>query len=242
MIKTILFQSVVVNAWSTHRQLQAFSASKTFSYTGAAQTFTVPSGVHSLTIDAYGSQGVTYDAFGYGGKGGYIQAVVSVTPGQTLYVYVGGQFGLNGGGAGGNGNNLGSGGQGGDGTDIRTSLNDISTRLVVAGGGGGGAYASCTFYAGPTYSSGGDGGGPTGANGIINNCGFGGFTVCTGGSQSSGGLGSNDVFYQGANGGFGFGGNAGGGGGGGEEAFMEEAEALLRVVLVDRVGHLERYS
>ena len=56
--------------------------------------YTVPVGVFSLLIFARGAQGgkCTYCDSGtwVGGLGGSIQAVVSVTPGQVLFVYVGG--------------------------------------------------------------------------------------------------------------------------------------------------------
>ena len=41
----------------------------TFNYTGAAQSFTVPSGVTSITAEAHGAQGGS-STTGTGGKGG----------------------------------------------------------------------------------------------------------------------------------------------------------------------------
>ena len=74
----------------------------TFSYTGAMQTYTVPAGVTSIQIEAFGAQGGGV----FGGNGGQAIAEVPVTPGATLEVYVGGQplvqvgpGGFNGGGA-----------------------------------------------------------------------------------------------------------------------------------------------
>src|SRR5689334_15008172 len=55
-----------------------------FSYTGAAQTFTVPAGIMQATFDVYGAQGG-------GGLGGRSTAALAVTPGQTFQVIVGGQ-------------------------------------------------------------------------------------------------------------------------------------------------------
>ena len=71
-----------------------------------------------------------------GGLGGWIQASLSVTAGQKLYIFVGGDAlvgaRFNGGGAG-----CGSmGGGGGGATDIRTTSDDLTSRLIVAGGGG----------------------------------------------------------------------------------------------------------
>ena len=64
-----------------------------FNYTGSYQAFKVPVGVTSITVTAYGAQGGTCTigcGSRNGGLGGSIQAVVSVTPGQVLFVYVGG--------------------------------------------------------------------------------------------------------------------------------------------------------
>ena len=60
----------------------------TYTYTGAVQTFTVPAGVTSISVDAYGASGTTVSA-GQAGKGGRVQANLTVTPGDTLYLYVG---------------------------------------------------------------------------------------------------------------------------------------------------------
>eukprot|EP01041_Mallomonas_annulata_P013398 gene13398-28409_t len=76
----------------------------TFYYTGIYQSYTVPTGVSSLTVYACGGQGGT-NANNYGGYGGCIRSLVIVTPNQLLYVMVGGSgdlptAGYNGGGAG----------------------------------------------------------------------------------------------------------------------------------------------
>ncbi len=133
--------------------------SAVFNFTGAVQTFTVPPGVTSVVIKTWGAQGganwVNNTNFG-----GYAEGTVAVTPGQTLYVYVGGQptttaGGFNGGGAG-----DGAGKGGGGGTDVRTISNDLNSRLVVAGGGGGAGYWS------NLHVIGGVGGGQNGGNGL----------------------------------------------------------------------------
>ena len=65
---------------------------ETFTYTGAPQTWVVPAQVTSATIDAYGAQGgPSVGTCGErGGLGGHAVATVSVVPGDTLYVMVGG--------------------------------------------------------------------------------------------------------------------------------------------------------
>ena len=70
----------------------AESDSQTFSYTGSQQTFTVPSGVTTITIKAWGAQGGSGGFWsnsnycGTGGKGGYSTGELSVTPGNTVYI------------------------------------------------------------------------------------------------------------------------------------------------------------
>ena len=63
-----------------------------FSYTGGVQTYTVPANTSSLYLQVWGAQGGSYNATYYGGKGGYSAGSWNnPTPGQTLYVVVGGQ-------------------------------------------------------------------------------------------------------------------------------------------------------
>ena len=98
-----------------------------------------------VLVNITGAQGSRYTT--RYGLGGWVQALLSVTAGQALSVYVGGKglngSSFNGGGAGGNNYNevLGGGGA----SDIRTMAGNLATRLIVAGGGGGGAY---DFYSG----------------------------------------------------------------------------------------------
>jgi Glycine rich protein len=102
-------------------------------------TRTVPAGVSKVLVNATGAQGGTSHSGSLGGLGGWVQASLSVTAGQTLYVFVGGDTVVgaryNGGGTGGSY----GGGGGGGATDIRTIFSDLKSRLIVAGGGGGGS-------------------------------------------------------------------------------------------------------
>lgn len=59
-------------------------------YTGSYTTFTVPDGVYLIKVDAYGARGGMYSVTWLSGLGGYMQALVKVTPGQVFYAYVGG--------------------------------------------------------------------------------------------------------------------------------------------------------
>lgn len=190
------------------------SNSQVFSFTGAQQTFTVPAGVTSITVDAYGAQGGSNSPSTNINYGGYVQATLAVIPGSTIYVYVGGQpTGLAGGfNGGGNGETAGKGGGGA--SDIRIGGTALTDRIVVAGAGGGGG-----FWSGLEVH-GGLGGGLIGGNGwrvdYASNPGG------EGGTQSSSGNGTCASFNNPiCAGGFGFGGSPTGcgcevyGGGGG---------------------------
>src|SRR5215467_5976437 len=68
----------------------------TFNFTGGPQMFTVPAGVTSITVDAFGAQGAAgggATSGAAGGLGGRATAGLAVTPGQVLQVNVGGTGG-----------------------------------------------------------------------------------------------------------------------------------------------------
>ncbi len=196
---------------------QAGTNTATFGYTGGAQSFTVPSGVTAITVEAWGGQGGNGNVGAVGGRGAYIRSTLGVSAGQALSVYVGGQggtanraAGFNGGGTGGS-----SAGGGGGGSDVRLG----STRLVVAGGGGG---AAANDY--PPYSYGGASGeyGGDGGDGNGTYLGYGGDGAITSGGAGGAGGGSwwmagssGTVALGGAGGDDGGNGRGGGGGGGG---------------------------
>ncbi|WP_118975319.1 Ig-like domain-containing protein [Taibaiella koreensis] len=204
--------------------------SRSFDYTGGVQTWTVPPGVTSINIDAYGSAGErTSAAKSYRAKGGRVQTVMNVTPGQVLNIYVGGQSNFNGGGA----RIIANGSRGGDATDIRIGGTGLLNRVLVAGGGGGTGNNSTN--GGNLNSNTGNGGGLTGQDGGYQALGTGVAQVGGGATQNTGGspgilngvttgtnLGLKGTFGQGGrsgayssqyNGGGGGGGWYGGGGG-----------------------------
>src|SRR5580698_6604225 len=79
-------------AASAHATRSAASAAATagpttLTYTGAQQTYTVPSGVVLLSIEAIGAAGG--GTTGAGGSGMDLTAQVPVTPNETLYTEVG---------------------------------------------------------------------------------------------------------------------------------------------------------
>ncbi|MEM7036479.1 MAG: glycine-rich protein [Bacteroidota bacterium] len=184
-----------------------------FAYTGSVQQFIVPSScVDSITMDVYGAQGganwVNNDNFG-----GNVTATFAVTPGDTLWIYVGQQPNSNTGGwnGGGNGENAGRGGGGA--SDVRVGGQTLNDRIIVAGGGGGAGFWSNQHVVG------GGGGGLTGGDGYRST------TANAGGqgaTQTGSGTGTCVTFNNASvSGGFGFGGSPSGcgcegyGGGGG---------------------------
>jgi hypothetical protein len=201
-----------------------------FEYTGAEQLFTVPGGVHTLGVKAIGGQGGAGDAAG--GAAGDVSGSITVTPGQTLYVEVGGAGqsageggagGFNGGGAGGSPNAGGGGGA----SDVRTSprasgLSPDHRLIVAAGGGGGGGLGTETgggaggaveeagHESGPAEKGGGAGTSIAGGAGGEGCLGF-----AEGGALGIGGAGRAQDEVTGGGGGGGGGGYYGGGGGGG---------------------------
>lgn len=66
----------------------------TFTYTGAEQAYRIPAGVTRVSVTAVGAPGGTTEAhLSAGGLGGTASSVVTVDPGATLYVEVGGAGG-----------------------------------------------------------------------------------------------------------------------------------------------------
>ena len=206
-----------VSSNSLKSNVSSLAASTSYYYyTGSYQVYEVPSDVHKLTVSAYGGQGgSTHTATG--GAGGHISVDISVTPGQLLFVYVGGAGGATS--AGYNGGGMAydaDGGGGGGASDVRTSVGDLYSRIVVAGGGGGGGFHGSNFC-----MDGGSGGGYAGGSGVCceesaQSFGGGGGTLYSGGT--AGHLISSNI--DGSPGSYGYGGDArdgtsGGGGGGG---------------------------
>ena len=173
-----------------------------FSYTGASQTFVVPTSVNSVNAYMWAAGGGGGGTI-VGGAGAFVQAAIPVTPGETLTLIVGGGGARNsssafGGGGVGGGGGFGTGGGG------RTAIQRASTDYIVVGAGGG-----STSYTGAA--------GIGGAGGILTGSPAVGTTGLEGqgGTQSAGGAGTSGVLSAGASGTAGAGGNAGGYGGGG---------------------------
>jgi len=126
----------------------------TFAYTGAIQRFVVPNRVTSIQVAAIGARGGTGARGQVGGAGANITSSLNVTPGQILWIVVGGFPGQSAtaaygfGGNGGSGTNFGGAGGGLSGV-FTSSSPAVANALIVAGGGGGGSGISTgTNYTG----------------------------------------------------------------------------------------------
>lgn len=207
-----------------------------FGFTGAAQTYTVPSGVMELAVRLYGGKGSALGDIVYG--------VLPVTQGAVLQVniggagvplttpvgggtLVGGQGGWNGGGSVGSTANEGSTGGGGA-SDLRMSPYTLDDRVVVSAGGGG-VFAFFATYGWGAGAGGADplGPGGTGGRNAGELGGASGGTLTAGGVNTAasppaatagafgiGGSGTSGNEYGGGGGGY-WGGGAGFGAGGG---------------------------
>lgn len=164
-----------IAAGLTALAVNAQTVATPYNYTGGIQTFTVPCGVDSVYIQAWGAQGAdgaqgssTAGATpgGTGGLGGYADGWLAVTEGQVLNIFVGGigsgqTGGFNGGGNGGSQ----SAGGGGGASDVRVNGTAEADRVITAGGGGGGGRGGCESQVAIAGGNGGTGGGGNGADG-----------------------------------------------------------------------------
>ena len=185
-----------------------YSQTYTFTYTGGLQTWTVPSGVTSITVDAQGAKGAGVAGYSYGyqsvgGCGGRVQATLAVTPGDVLNIVVGGQGsyttgagGYGGGGSDGYWTSAWPGAGGGGESNIKDGTASLDLLHAGGGGGGGGDISP--------YDPGGAGGGLTGANGGSNICSTTGGG--RGGTAGAGGAGGTCYSYTGGAGSYSTGG------------------------------------
>ena len=200
---------------------QVYDEAKEYTYTVLA------TGIYKL--EAWGAQGGVKIAAGTSttGYGGYSVGNIKLSKGDVLYINVGGaglttsssnkvlQGGYNGGGKGYSYSDSRGGASGGGATHIATVSGLLSTlsssidKILIVSGGGGGSDQCCAGYS----KVAGSGGGYIGATGTYGN------SIGYGGTQSSGGYGTDNSKPSGYEGSFGQGGNctkydcAGGGGG-----------------------------
>ena len=183
----------------------------TINYTGSIINWTVPAGVTTIEIEAWGAEGSNSTSSVYTpGLGARMKGTFTVSPGDTLKILVGQHLNS----TGGNG--------GGGGTFVCKSNNDP---LIIAGAGGGSARTTDstnkhgnTTTTGGTGAAGGGAGGTNGSGGNAGttswNAGAGGGLLTNGQDGSSSGYGGR-AFVNGGAGGGGTTGAAGGFGGGG---------------------------
>lgn len=150
-------------------------ASSTVFTSAGSESWTVPDGVTSVTVKAWGAGGAGGSDFeagtpGNGGGGGYIEGTIDVTASENLTVYVGG------------GGTVDTGSSDGGGGGGYSGVFRAANPLFVAGAGGGGGAPD----AGKNGGNGGAGGGESGADGTNGTDGTG---LGTGGTQSAGGTG-----------------------------------------------------
>jgi hypothetical protein len=205
---------------------------------GGTDTFTVPTNVTSISVDAFGAQGgaggteTSVPGSGaIGGLGGEARSTLTVAFPEIIQVNVGGKggggcgpfgFGSCGpGGFSGGFNDPGGyggstfGGHGGGASDLRNGVFGTTDRVVVAGGGGGGGGTAS--LASSPGGHGGNGGGSAGAAGAGGGGGGGGGSSGLGGSGGTSGITpgfAGDQFTGGGGGGCCTGSGGGGGGGG----------------------------
>jgi hypothetical protein len=155
-----------------------------YSTGGATNTFTVPSGITSVSIKSWGAGGGGGGASadrvgGNGAGGGYASTTVAVTPSESLTVRTGGA------GGGGTGSAaIDDSGNGGGGGGYSGVFRGTTPLIIAAGGaGGGGANGDLASTARAPGSIAGAGGGTTGTAGNGNGTTTGG----DGGTQSAGG-------------------------------------------------------
>ncbi|WP_310595691.1 glycine rich domain-containing protein [Flavobacterium sp.] len=211
-------------------KLVNYTHKDTLIFTGAAQSWIVPANVTKILVDAYGAQGGDKNTTA-GGFGGRMQAIIKVTPGDTLRIMVGGKpsgisavYG-NGGNAGTNTTDTSNQSAGGGGMTalFRNSI-DMANVLLVAGGGGGAATGRIGGHAGGLVGSvaafddtrGGKGGTQT-AGGARGSELDGQFTPPAAGGLGFGGRGGSitlSSYNSGGGGGAGYYGGGGGAGGG----------------------------
>lgn len=161
-ILLLVFCSIALNAQSTFQNLAVkkpqLPTTYSYKYTGALQKFIVPNRVTSIQVNAIGAKGGTGGGGEPGGAGANITTTINVTPGQVLYVVVGGypgqsataKYGFGGSGGMDNSGSYYGGAGGGLSGLFNTSTPSTFSALVVAGGGGGGSGTGSTV----TYNGG----------------------------------------------------------------------------------------
>jgi hypothetical protein len=168
---------------------------QTFSFTGSATDWIVPTGISSATIKVWGAGGATGGSGNgtFGGAGGYSSGTLSVSSGQTYKVVVGGggnhsrnsavSGGFGGGGSSGDPQGFEGASSGAGYSGVFFQNVAFGNARIMAGGGGGGAGVGNNGYAFSNNQTGfgGGGGGTNGGEAT------GDYRSANGGTQNSGG-------------------------------------------------------
>ena len=231
------------------------NAQISYSYGDSTATYTIPPATFSVSVDVQGACGGGNGYLASGGQGARITCLLSVTPGEVLYINVGAAGG-NGGfftyGLGGNTGSFAGGGDGaaygfvgsgggGGATDIRTGGTGLANRIIAAGAGGGAGYDCGYDNGGDAGLAGAAGNGLDCSSYATTTCGKGatpttaGVAATLGGSPGgplTGGAGVSAYSFQaGGGGGGGYygggGGYSGGGGGGSSYVDLSSASAVV---------------
>ena len=231
------------------------NAQISYSYGASTATYTIPPATFSVSVDVQGACGGGNGYLASGGQGARITCLLSVTPGEVLYINVGAAGG-NGGfftyGLGGNTGSFAGGGDGaaygfegsgggGGATDIRTGGTGLANRIIAAGAGGGAGYDCGYDNGGDAGLAGAAGNGLDCSSYATTTCGKGatpttaGVAATLGGSPGgplTGGAGVSAYSFQaGGGGGGGYygggGGYSGGGGGGSSYVDLSSASAVV---------------
>lgn len=172
-VQSILIAFFLIFSTCTVIPQKATAAETTFSYTGAVQTYTVPSGVSQINVEIAGSKGADASFGAVGGSGYKYQVSLNVNLNEALSIYVGG-IGWP---------NAGAGRTNGGGASYIMRGSEL---LAVAGGGGGAGghyYDSNNIY----KASGGNAGWTSGGPGTIHSGSSSDIKSSGGGTQTAGG-------------------------------------------------------
>ena len=99
MLPVVVEAGIAGNAPANAAPEPGTTSSQTFEFTAAPQSFVVPDGVTTITVEVWGASGGAGGTCaengcgpgGVGGKGAHVVAQVAVTPGETLAILVGGR-------------------------------------------------------------------------------------------------------------------------------------------------------
>ena len=84
-----IYSLLILGCLSCLTTLSVNAQTTTYSSGGTTNNYTVPAGITAVAVDIAGASGGLSAIGNAGGKGGRVQATLTVTPGMVLYCYVG---------------------------------------------------------------------------------------------------------------------------------------------------------